>query len=206
MNPRYQPFIWTGAAIVVGALLVLAIRGVGDGDPVPAAQPAAVAAASGVQAATSAAAPAAAAEILPWAQGPATAARTPSSAVATAGALPANPVAAVGAIEAATAIATIRTQSQHNVKMVDNLLRELDELEKSGQVSPDMKIDALRDNLAVAKRAQVLALELAESTQQPDSPARQQRTASIIEELQQLQDQLRYDVASGALPDAGRTP
>jgi len=45
-------------------------------------------------------------------------------------------------------------------------------------------------------------VELAESTQKPDSPAQRQRNAAILAELQQLQGQLRYDVAPANLPAA----
>ena len=47
-----------------------------------------------------------------------------------------------------------------------------------------------------------LAVELAESTQKPDRPEQRQRNAAILAELQQMQGQLRYDVAPANLPAA----
>ncbi|KRG88301.1 hypothetical protein ABB34_00410 [Stenotrophomonas daejeonensis] len=84
--------------------------------------------------------------------------------------------------------------------MADEMLMQLDALEKSGKAAADVPLDALRNNLIVAKRAQLLAREMAESTQLPDSPQRRLRNAEIIAELRQLQGQLRYDV--GAVPAA----
>ncbi|MBN8799070.1 MAG: hypothetical protein J0H45_06895, partial [Stenotrophomonas nitritireducens] len=109
---------------------------------------------------------------------------------------------AVAQAEIDRSLADIRQKSEHNIRAADDMLAQLDALEKSGKVPPDLRLDALRNNLVIAKRAQSLARELAESTQLPDSPQRRQRNAEIVAELQQLQGQLRYDVAPAGLPTA----
>ena len=109
---------------------------------------------------------------------------------------------AAAATDIGRSLADIRLKSGNNMRMADDLLAQLDQLEKSGKAPADVRLDALRNNLLIAKRAQALAVELAESTQKPDSPAQRQRNAAILAELQQLQGQLRYDVAPANLPAA----
>jgi len=201
MNPRYRPLLWTLGAIALGLALVLTMRGLATREDAP---PAPIDAPSAVDAAARPAAPAAAVEDTPpWLQGATTAPGTPGgSAVGLTpltGAMPASDLA-----DPVAAIATIRVQAQRNVQAVDDLMTQLDALEASGQTPPDVKLDALRDNLKVARRAQQLALELAESTQQPESPLREQRTAQIIAELQALQAQVQYNVAPVGVAAAGR--
>ncbi len=192
MKPGYRSLLWTAAVIAVGILVVMAVRSVGN-DDAGAVAPQAPSTAAAVAAAEdpAAAAPQAAAETPPWMQHDAAPAAT-GTALAQAVAGGAPPAAAM--IEVGKSIADIRQQSQHSIRMADDLLLQLDALEKSGKAPPEMRIDALRNNLVVAKRAQLLARELAESTQLPDSPQRRQRHAEIVNELQQLQGQLRYDV------------
>lgn len=203
MNPRYKPFVWVGAAIAVGLVLVLITRGVGSGEPLqqsaqdaagPSLQPASPGQAAPLDLPPPEPTP-------PWAQAAAgvSAAGVPSASVAAPGQLP-----ALSAQDTNAAIASIRQQSQHNMTMADSLLKELDQLERSGNAPADMNVAALRTNLVIAKRAQVLALELAESTQQPESEARQRRTEAIVAELQSLQGKLRYDV--GGAPAGGAIP
>ncbi|MCW4454564.1 hypothetical protein OK348_07115 [Flavobacterium sp. MXW15] len=193
MKPGYRSLLWAAAVIAVGILVLMAVRSVGN-DDAGAVAPQTLSTAAAVAAAAedpAAAAPHAAAETPPWMQHDAAPAAT-GTALAQAVAGGAPPPAAM--IEVGKSIADIRQQSQHNIRMADDLLLQLDALEKSGKAPPEMRIDALRNNLVVAKRAQLLARELAESTQLPDSPQRHQRHAEIVNELQQLQGQLRYDV------------
>lgn len=200
-----KPLLWAAAAIAGGIVLVLAIRGLGGDTPAPApAVPAPVAPIADEPALEAAPALPHTAERAPWELGqPAAPSRaTAATAASLSGRVPAQTMSPA---EAAASIATIRQQSQRNVAMVDQLLVELDDLEKSGQAPPGMEFNALRGNLAIAKRAQVLALELAESSQLPDTPARRQRTGEIVAELQQLQGQLRYDVTPAGLPGTART-
>ncbi|MGE4459955.1 MAG: hypothetical protein AB7D31_11920 [Stenotrophomonas sp.] len=119
-----------------------------------------------------------------------------------AGAPAAPPAAAAQADAAAGPQATPAGTDTPPWLQADDLLAQLDQLEKSGKAPADVRLDALRNNLLIAKRAQALAVELAESTQKPDSPAQRQRNAAILAELQQLQGQLRYDVAPANLPAA----
>lgn len=204
MNARtFLP--WVAAAIALGLAVVFVVRGLGgsDGD-VPAA-PAEPAAAAAIQVPMVEAEPALPPmERAPWEQGTATMPPALAAAIATVprGAAPATP----DPEDIAASIATIREQSQRNVALVEGLLQELDALEKSGQAPPGLEFGALRENLEVARRAQALALELAESTQQPDSPAKAQRHQEIITELQQLQGRLRHDVMPQGLPGATGAP
>jgi len=202
MNPRYKPLLWMSGAVALGLVLVFGLRGLGDRDGDATAH---VDAPAAIDAPLPVSAPAAAVEDTPpWMQGAATASGTTGSAGA---AMALNPLA--GAMtpdqiaDPVAAIAGIRVQAERNVRAVDALMVQLDALEASGQTPPEVELDALRDNLRLARRAQQLALEMAESTQQPDSPQREQRTAQIIAELQTLQNQLRHNSVPAAA--AGRT-
>ncbi|MGW8127684.1 MAG: hypothetical protein ACWGG5_04920 [Stenotrophomonas sp.] len=196
MNARYRkPLLWGAGLIAGGALAILAVRHSGD-DATPAAPVAAA-----VQADSAAAEPQAAqagADTPPWMQ-----AEEPAAAgTAMQRAAAAAPPPAAAATDIGRSLADIRLKSGNNMRMADDLLAQLDQLEKSGKAPADVRLDALRNNLLIAKRAQALAVELAESTQKPDSPAQRQRNAAILAELQQLQGQLRYDVAPANLPAA----
>lgn len=196
MNARYRkPLLWGAGLIAGGALAILAVRHSGD-DATPAAPVAAA-----VQADSAAAEPQAAqagADTPPWMQ-----AEEPAAAgTAMQRAAAAAPPPAAAATDIGRSLADIRLKSGNNMRMADDLLAQLDQLEKSGKAPADVRLDALRNNLLIAKRAQALAVELAESTQKPDSPAQRQRNAAILAELQQLQGQLRYDVAPVNLPAA----
>ncbi|MBN8800698.1 MAG: hypothetical protein ABS96_25595 [Lysobacteraceae bacterium SCN 69-123] len=195
MNARYRkPLLWGAGLIAGGALAILAVRHSGD-DATPAAPVAAA-----VQADSAAAEPQAAqagADTPPWVQAEEPAAAGTAMQRAAAAAPPAAAATDIG-----RSLADIRLKSGNNMRMADDLLAQLDQLEKSGKAPADVRLDALRNNLLIAKRAQALAVELAESTQKPDSPAQRQRNAAILAELQQLQGQLRYDVAPANLPAA----
>ncbi len=193
MKPAHKPLLWGAAVIAVGLLVLLAVRSMRNADApalphVPAA-PAEAAAAPGAAAMPASDTP-------PWMQ---PGAANDGTALSRTGAATA-PVASPA--EIGKSIAHIRQQSAQNIRSADELLAQLDEMEKSGKVPPDVRLDALRNNLIVAKQAQQLARELAESTQQPDSPQQRQRHAEIVAELQQLQGRLRYDV--GMAPAGGR--
>ena len=194
MHARKPLLLWTAAIIAVGLLVVLAARSIGKQEPAASA----VAAAPAENAPMSAPASTAPTEAPPpWMQ-------QPGSAIADATRIgqdtAATPTASPAAIQ--QSLVRIRQQSEHNTRTADELLAQLDALEKSGKAPADVRLDALRENLLIAKQAQLLAREMAESTQLPDSPQRRQRNAEIVAELQQLQGRLRYDVA--ATPANGR--
>ena len=194
MHARKPLLLWTAAIIAVGLLVVLAARSIGKQEPAASA----VAAAAAENAPMSAPASTAPTEAPPpWMQ-------QPGSAIADATRIgqdtAATPTASPAAIQ--QSLVRIRQQSEHNTRTADELLAQLDALEKSGKAPADVRLDALRENLLIAKQAQLLAREMAESTQLPDSPQRRQRNAEIVAELQQLQGRLRYDVA--ATPANGR--
>lgn len=192
MNPAYRkPLLWGAGLIAGGALAMLAARHFG-GDAVPVASAPAAAPAATTSAAADAPPPTQ--DTPPWMQAEPTAGATAIQRAASAAA-PSASAADIG-----RSLADMRLKSDHNVRMADDLLAQLDQIEKSGKAPPDVRLDALRNNLLIAKRAQSLAVELAESTQKPDSPAQRQRNADILAELQQLQGQLRYDVAPAGLP------
>ncbi len=195
MMPSRKPLLlWTAAVIATGLLVVLAVRSLGPQEAAPAA---AVAPAVPSQTAQAAQHPASTADEAapPWMQ--------QGSAIASATRVGnAAPSEAASPAAITQSLARIRQQSEHNTRAADELLAQIDALEKSGKAPADVRLDALRDNLLIAKQAQALAREMAESTQLPDSPQRRQRNAEIIAELQQLQGRLRYDVA--ATPANGR--
>lgn len=194
MNPAYRkPLLWGAGLIAGGALAMLAVRQFGKDAAPPAPAPIAATAAT---AGTATGAQPSSEDTPPWMQAESIAGGTAMQRAAAAAAPPAS-VADIG-----RSLSDIRQKSDHNVRMADDLLAQLDQLEKSGKTPPDVRLDALRNNLLIAKRAQSLAVELAESTQKPDSPTQRQRNADILAELQQLQGQLRYDVAPAGLPAA----
>ncbi|MDC7805920.1 hypothetical protein PQS31_03670 [Luteimonas sp BLCC-B24] len=196
MNTRTRSIAMAAAAIGVGLAIVLAVRWLGTGPGVPAA--------GGGEAPGPVAEQAAAVdagserETAPWERDLSS---TAAGALATRSA--AEPDApAMTEAEAGRAVAELRVQSRNNIEGIDRLLGELDALERTGQAPADVSLGALRDNLRIARRAQELAQELAESTQQPASPRTEQRQAEIVAELQQLQGQVRYDVSGPAGPAA----
>lgn len=196
MNVRqYKPLLWlAGALVVAGLVLVFALRSGADraadaADTAPAAAPAPDASPAAVPAAP------VATDTPPWMGGQGSGAQRPGAPAATR-ALSAVAPAVPSAAEQARTVAKLREQAEQNERTADDLLRQIDALQASGQAPPGVNLDALRSNLLVTKRAQVLARELAELTQRPDDPDRQARIAAITAELQQLQGQLRYDVRS----------
>lgn len=199
MNPRGRALAWTAFAVAAGIGIVLVVRAMGnDPNVVPDAvqdtaleEPAGDATASGADPASAvyASGPA------PWERSGAARADTRPH-VAADGALPAIPAP----FDASAQVATIRSQSKQNLALLDDLVDEIDVLEKSGRAPADMQLGNLRENLDIARRAQLLALELAESMQQPDTPARRQRTEAIVAELQHLRSQLHDDVAGLQAP------
>ncbi|KAF1687280.1 hypothetical protein B1992_04685 [Pseudoxanthomonas broegbernensis] len=191
---QYKPLLWlAGVLVVVGLVLVFALRAGSDraAAPAPADAPAVPPAASA--AAPAPAAAAAPAETPPWLSGGQKAA-APAVTRALSAVAPHVPSAA----EQTRKVAELREQAMRNERTADDLLRQIDAMKASGQAPPGVNLDALRSNLVVTKRAQVLARELAELTQQPETSDGQQRILAITAELQQLQSQLRYDVGTPA--------
>lgn len=198
MNPRYKPLLLGAAAIAVGVLLVMLLprrsAAPAAGDELQASAQAEIAAVAQASAQMATQAPA---ETFPWESATAPAAAAPTAA---------NPAtAAPAAIPALDepALAAVRQQVVQSQHASDDLLHKIDQMEATGQVPKDVDLGALRSNVAIAKRAQVLTLELLALNQQADSDARAQRAQQIVTELQQLQANLRTDVG-GAHAPAGR--
>ena len=187
MTPRNKPLLIAGGAIIAGLVLVLVVRGTGnqhsdataDAAPVATAQ----APATAPQQATHPAA-----EAYPWDAPAAAPVLAPIGATATAGAASAPPPLQP------EALAAMREQIARSGAAADGMLRRLDEMESSGQLPKEIDLPALRNNIAIAKRAQYLSLEIVNLNQQPSTPERTQRLHTILAELQQLQGQLRLDV------------
>lgn len=196
MNSRREPFLWAGGAILAGACLLVAVRGLGGDDAGASSADASPPVALEAPPSPTQATPAADAGLAPWQLAPPDA----STGTRPAGApVPLDAGAAMpGSAGTAQAISDIRRQSQENVRNTDELLRQIDAWERGGQAPAGVNLDALRNNLVVARRAQLLAQELAESTQLADTPQRRRRQDEIVTELQQLQQQLRYDVGAPA--------
>ena len=196
MNPRYKPLLLGAAVIALGALLVMllprkpatAVAG-NDLQTVAQADVAAVADAStqmAVQAQT---------EAFPWERN-----ATRGNAAPVVAAVAAPP-AMMPALDEPS-LAAVRQQVVQSQQATEGLLQKIDQMEASGQVPKDVDLGALRTNVAIARRAQTLTLELLALNQQPDSTARAQRAQAIVTELQQLQTSLRTDVTSGNVPAA----
>lgn len=195
MKSNHKALLLGGAAIAIGALVIVIGRGfVGHQQAAP--LDSIDSHASGAPAPVPAAVTGEATP--PWLQDPGAGGTTAIARITGTEAPAVNPA------DIEKSLVELRQKSAHNTRAADEMLMQLDTLEKSGQVPPDVRLDALRNNLVIAKRAQLLALELAESTRQTDGAKRDQRNAEIITELQQLQAKLRYDVGGPAAPAAGR--
>lgn len=194
MNPRNKTLLWVAAGVMAGVALVMGVRQLGGKSATAVlAQPQATAPAMVVDGKPVEAT--ADQDVLPWDQpgGAAGAAISRSQNALSVNAVPSPE-------QNRRSIAAIRQQSDQNLRQVDTLLQQLDEVEKLASVPAQVQLNALRNNLLVAKRTQLLAVEMAELTQQPDTPARKARNEAIIAELQRLKSQLVLDVA--ALPAA----
>jgi hypothetical protein len=195
---RWKPLLWLGAIVLAGVLLITFVRG-GGGRIAPSAAPAAQTPASATAPAGNTTASNPATDTPPWMANAPGGVQAPG---ASSRALANGARHLPGPAEAARAVAQVRAQAERNERAADELLRQIDSMQASGQVPPGVNVQALRNNLMVAKRAQALAREMAELTQQAGGPARDQRVEEITQELQQLQTQLRYDVGgpAGAAP------
>lgn len=80
--------------------------------------------------------------------------------------------------------------SQHLRKALDTL-----EAMDDPAVKAQINLEALRHNLGISDRMQVVARELKSQLDNPPSPQRQQRIEALQRELATLQGQLRTDVA-----------
>ena len=129
MNARYRkPLLWGAGLIAGGTLAILAVRHFG-GDAAPAAPVAAAA-----QAQPAAAEPQAAqagADTPPWMQAEEPAAAGTAMQRAAAAAPPAAAATDIG-----RSLADIRLKSGNNMRMADDLLAQLDQLEKAGKAPP----------------------------------------------------------------------
>lgn len=97
--------------------------------------------------------------------------------------------------------AQLQNQLLQNRKAMDEALQQLNEMEASGKVPPQIDVRAMRTNLGVASRAQQLAGEMVILAQQPTDEARTRRIEAIVAELRTLQGQVRNDV-KGPVPGA----
>ena len=191
MKRLAKPLLWLGGVVVIGTMLVLLIPRATEPALAPAAEtaePAALVQTEPTDGAISA--PAMSADTPPWMAQGASAPRATAAASANLRATPT--LSSTGEIN--RALAQVREQAARNERNADELLSQIDAMKASGQVPDGVNLDVLRSNLLVAKRAQMLARELAELTQQADTPARKKRIGDITGELQELQSQLRYDV------------
>lgn len=186
-----KPLLWLAGAVLAGAALVFALRSGTRQEALPGtgdvAAPAPVADAPDAPAITPAPA---SPDTPPWLAAP------PSAPPVLGRRSQATSEPVMTPEESAQAVARIRAQAATNERALDALIAQIDTLKSSGQVQPGVDIDALRANLVVARKAQALAQEMAELTQQPNTPARQQQLNAITSQLQQLQSQLRYDVST----------
>lgn len=196
MKRAANPLLWAGALVAVGLLAVVLLR---QGTPEDAgiaapAEPPAPQATAALPAAGPA--PARAAEPSPpWMNNGTAAAATVArqQPAAFGGRQPTR-------AELAQAMVQIREKAAQNDRAANELLRQLDAMQASGKLPPNINADALRNNLLIAKRTQELAREMGELVAAPAGADTQQRMNVIVAELQQLKGQLRYDVNVGAAP------
>ncbi len=189
MIAQKKTLLWTCAGILAGIALLLAVHSfMGAGAP-PATSSSEAASSPPLVLDGKAQAAAVDQEVPPWEQGGTAAAAT----IARAQANPAPAVPSLSQEQITRTLGSIRQQSDRNIRAADELLAQLDEMEKSGKVPAQVQLANVRNNLQIAKRAQLLALELAELTQKPESPQRKARNDAIVAELQSLQGKLVHD-------------
>ena len=195
MNAHLKIVVGAGAAILIGAALVLALR---KGEPAapPAPAPAAVVDAAPAPAAPTP--PPADATPAPWETGPAM--RTAAAPATAAMRVPPPPTSPDAQMR--TAIAQMERQMAQNEAQAHAMLRQLNTAQATGSLPPGMNVEAARTNIQIALKAQQLGREMVALSQQPDSPARQQRMNQISTELIALREGLRYDVNTPAAAKA----
>lgn len=119
------------------------------------------------------------------------------------GAAPARQLSTVMDSLAPTNPAQLQAQLRNNDKALDQALTQLNELESSGKLPPEIDAAALRSNLGIAKRAQQLAAEMLLLSEQPATESRAGRIEAIVAELRTLQAKVRTDVTR---PRVGSAP
>lgn len=196
MNQAAKPLLWVAALVGVGILLLALLKWRGAEAPAPAPAPETAQAVQPQAPAMAPAAQDAGNQTLPWMQG----ATQPqgTAAAAAASAVPAFGNTVPTRAELNSALERIREKSLQNERAADAMLQQLDALQSTGKLPPGINADALRTNLKVAKRTQVLSRELGELINAPPGTDTKARMDAIVAELQQLQKQLRYDVGTAA--------
>lgn len=185
MRPELKPLLWAGGATLVAVLLIGYAR-----TRTTTAAPAAITPApviASIDPINTQPHPARASDAgpLPWQRAPDHGASTRHAGDST------RPAAAQASMDRAQIMATMQVQLQRNQIATDAALQRIDELQASGQAPQDLDLDALRGNLQIARRAQSLAMELARSSGEPDTPERARKIADITAQLQALQAQLQ---------------
>ena len=204
MRPATKPLLWAGGLVAAGVLLVLLLRGGAEDTASTGTVPPTDSVATATPAPVVAAPSADAGQTPPWLSG------SPGNGTAAA-ATAARPSPYFGGrqptqAELDQALVQIREKTLQNDRAAEELLRQLDTLQATGKLPPDLNAEALRTNLLVAKRSQNLARELAELVNAPANDATRKRMDAIVSELQQLQKQLRYDVHQTGAPAAAVLP
>lgn len=198
MKPELKPLLWVGAATLAAVLLVGVLRTRGER---PAAAPADIAAADPGIIASAAPqerrASGSEAGPLPWQ-------RSLDQDMLPGGISSGARPRTAEAMDRAQFMAAMEVQLQRNQVAADAALQRIAEVQASGQAPEGVDLDALRDNLQIAKQAQSLAMELARIGGEPDTPARAQKIATITAQLQALQARLQQGIA--LQPGASATP
>lgn len=203
MKPSTKPWLWAGGLIVIGLLFALPwLHGASDGPDTAESRSEATATATTIAAPYSDAASVPAAsggEAFPWEQTVHPAAPTQSGTPPT--------IIQPGVLDHNVdprSLVAMQQQVRESQQAADTLLKKLDEWQSDGKQPEGVNVDALRTNVLVAKRAQVLALEMMTLGKQPSSPERDGRVQTIVAELQQLRGQLRNDVSTPPSAPAAR--
>ncbi|WP_433852389.1 hypothetical protein [Stenotrophomonas nitritireducens] len=192
MKPAVKPVLWAGALVAVGLLTVVLLR---QGTP----ENPGIAAPVSSAPETGAAPPAPVVPAGHTAEPPPPWMNNGAPGTAAAATVARQPPAVFGGrqptrAELAQALLQIREKAAQNDRAANELLRQLDAMQASGKLPPNINAEALRNNLLIAKRTQELAREMGDLVAAPAGTDTQPRMNAIIAELQQLKSQLRYDV------------
>ncbi|NZA24809.1 hypothetical protein H0E84_00265, partial [Luteimonas sp. SJ-92] len=106
--------------------------------------------------------------------------------------------AAEAADQSRRALADLQARSQANEAGIRASIARLDELQAGDGAAAGVNLDALRGNLEVALRMQRITQEVQALSLQPAGAARTAAMRAKVDELNQLQGQLRYDVGVDA--------
>lgn len=196
MKSEAKIAIGAAAVVLIGVGLIVGLR-----TQVETSSPLESSAAPIIDAAAAEAPQATQTDLAPWESGPTGAA---AAAGTSPGGFPATMPPRLPTADAATtvAIAQMKRQMEQNEVQAQMVLRQLDTAQATGSLPAHINIEAARQNIHIALKAQQLGRDLVELTQQARTPERQQKITELTNQLAGLRDQLRLDMHTTSAANA----